>query len=438
MSAISARYPAQSAEEEASVGEIVGALNAASVLSEIRRRGVISRVELADGLGLGRSTVSAIASRLLQEGRIREAELSAGSGTEAVRGRPRIGLSLNPEAAHVVGLKISMHQIAICIADFACNLVSSTVLPLRVKRQAPEVVADLIQDAIVRVVADAGLRLEQIDGVGVGVPGFIDGNTGICHWSPVFRDSGVPFARALNERLRLPVFVDNDANLVALAEHWFGEGADVDELVVVTLEHGVGMGLMLDGRIFRGTHGFAGEFGHTQVVPDGAPCRCGQNGCVEAYMADYALVRAAAPFTGGGGLSEDPVELERSVVRLTELARAGDPDLRRVFANAGAMLGRAIANLVKLIDPERVILCGGGVRAADLWFEPMREVVAAQLRHPAARATEFRLHRWGDDLWARGAAAAVLQAIYQSHKAFLRPAAAVTAGQTGSLPRVHA
>jgi predicted NBD/HSP70 family sugar kinase len=351
-----------------------------------------------------------------------------------VRGRPRIGLSLNPEAAHVVGLKISMHQIAICIADFACNLVSSTVLPLRVNRQAPEVVADLIEDAIIRAVADAGLRLEQIDGIGVGIPGFIDGNTGVSHWSPVFRDAGVPFAKALKDRFSRPVFVDNDANLVALAEHWFGEGADADELVVVTLEHGVGMGLMLDGRIFRGAHGFAGEFGHTQVVPDGAPCRCGQNGCVEAYIADYALVRAAAPFTGGGGLSDDPVELERSVVRLTERARAGDADLRRVFANAGAMLGRAIANLVKLIDPERVIFCGGGVRAADLWFEPMRAVVAAQLRHPAARATEFRIHRWGDDLWARGAAASVLQALYQSHKAFLRP----TAGVPGSLSRVHA
>jgi predicted NBD/HSP70 family sugar kinase len=152
-------------------------------------------------------------------------------------------------------------------------------LPLRVNRQPPSVVADLIHDAIQRAVADAGLHVDQIDGIGVGVPGFIDGATGICHWSPVFRDAGVPFASALRERLQRPVFVDNDANLVALAEHWFGEGTDADELVVVTLEHGVGMGLMLDGRIFRGAHGFAGEFGHTQVVPDGAPCRCGQHGC---------------------------------------------------------------------------------------------------------------------------------------------------------------
>ncbi len=432
MSTISTRYPRNSPADEASVGEIVGALNAASVLSEIRRCGVISRVELADGLGLGRSTVSAIVSRLLQEGRIRETELASVSALESVRGRPRIGLSLNPGAAHVVGLKISMHQVALCIADFACNPVSSTVLPLRVNRQPPSVVADLIHDAIQRAVADAGLHVDQIDGIGVGVPGFIDGATGICHWSPVFRDAGVPFASALRERLQRPVFVDNDANLVALAEHWFGEGTDADELVVVTLEHGVGMGLMLDGRIFRGAHGFAGEFGHTQVVPDGAPCRCGQHGCVEAYIADYALVRAAAPFTGAG-FSDDPVELERSVVHLTERARGGDADLRAVFANAGAMLGRAIADLVKLIDPQRVIFCGGGVRAADLWFEPMREVVAARLRHPAGRATEFRIHRWGDDLWARGAAAAVLQALYQSHKAFLRPTAGSTGGLSGVL-----
>jgi predicted NBD/HSP70 family sugar kinase len=132
-------------------------------------------------------------------------------------------------------------------------------------------------------------------------------------------------------------------------------------------------------------------------------------------------VRAAAPFTDGS-LSDDPFELERSVASLTERARMGDEDLRRVFAHAGALFGRAVANLIKLIDPGRVILCGGGVRAADLWFDSMREVVNSQLRHPALRNTEFRVHRWGDDLWARGAAAAVLQALYQSHKAFLRPA----------------
>jgi len=421
MTAIATLYGDDSIEEDASVGEIVGALNAASVLSEIRKRGVISRVELADRLRLGRSTVSAITSRLLQEGRIREAVLGRSAGGESSRGRPRIGLSLNPAAAHVVGVKISMHQIAICIADFACDPVAATVLPFRSNRQAPEVVADLVQDAIARTVSDAGLSMEQIDGIGVGVPGFVEGETGVCHWSPVFRDFGVPFAQLLNERLELPVFVDNDANLVALAEHWFGEGADENELVVLTIEHGVGMGLVLDGRIFRGGRGFAGEFGHMQVVPDGAPCRCGQSGCVEAYISDYALVRAAAPFTDGS-LSDDPFELERSVASLTERARMGDEDLRRVFAHAGALFGRAVANLIKLIDPGRVILCGGGVRAADLWFDSMREVVNSQLRHPALRNTEFRVHRWGDDLWARGAAAAVLQALYQSHKAFLRPA----------------
>jgi transcriptional regulator of PTS gene len=404
-----------------SVGAVVGALNTASVLNEIRRKGVVSRVELADNLVLGRSTITDITQRLLVDGHIREVRVDS-AGTESGRGRPRIGLGLNPKAAHVAGIKISMHQIAISIADFACNLVGSTVVPVRTSKQSPAVVADLIHDALRKAAADAGLATTDLDGVGVGVPGFIDGATGMCHWSPVFRDADVPFAQLLAERLHLPVFVENDANLVALAEHWFGEGADAEELVVVTIEHGVGMGLVLDGRIFRGSHGFASEFGHTQVVPDGAPCRCGLSGCVEAYISDYALVRAAG-IAGGQPNLADPFELERAVVAITDKARAGDPVLRKVFADAGVILGRGIANLVKVVDPQRIIFCGNGLRAVDLWFDAMRTTVAALLRHPAGRDTEFRIHRWGDDVWARGAAAYVLQALYQSHKAFLHPMA---------------
>jgi transcriptional regulator of PTS gene len=397
----------------------MAAINAASVLNEIRRRGVISRVELADTLALGRSTITDITQRLLAGGHIQERPVAV-EAAETSRGRPRIGLCLNPGAAHVAGIKISMHQIAISIADFACNLVGSTVVPVRSNRQSPAVVADLIHDALRQAAAAVGLSVAQLDGVGVGVPGFIDGSKGVCHWSPVFRDADVAFADLLSQRLDLPVFVENDANLVALAEHWFGEGADAHELVVVTIEHGVGMGLVLGGRIFRGSHGFASEFGHTQVVPDGAPCRCGQAGCVEAYIADYALVRAAGPAAGPCNL-DDPFELERAVISLTERARAGDPQLRRVFSEAGIVLGRGIANLVKVIDPQRIIFCGNGLRAVDLWFEDMRATATSLLRQPSRRSAEFSIHRWGDDVWARGAAAYVLQALYQSHKAFLHP-----------------
>ena len=419
---ISRQFLRAKALEEASVGTVVGALNTASVLSEVRCSGVISRVELADRLGLGRSTITAITQRLLAQGHILERALDAMPGAESIRGRPRIGLSLNPAAAYVVGVKIAMHQIAVSVVDFAGGVVGSTVVPVRSSRQSPDVVADLTQDAIRHAVADAGLGFHRIEGVGVGVPGFIDGERGISHWSPVFRDAHTPFARLLSERLQRPVFVENDANLVALAEHWFGDGPDARELVVVTIEHGVGMGLVLDGRIFRGTHGFAGEFGHIQVVPDGAPCRCGQRGCVEAYVADYALVRATEPATGMSP-SDDPIELERAVVQITERARAGDTALRQVFATAGIMLGRGIATLVKVIDPERIIISGAGLRGSDLWFEDMRNTVSLHVREPVGRQTEFRIHRWGDDVWARGAAAYVLQALYQSHEAFLqRPA----------------
>jgi len=388
--------------------ELMRAINNALVLDEIRRQGRVSRVEIAKALGLGRSTVSAITAELRESGLILDA--AAAQAPAGGRGRPRIGLELNPRAAHVVGVKIALHQVSGSILDFACNVKGATVVPVRSNRQPPAVVAEIVEDAIRQALDQCGLSMAAVDGICVGIPGFIDSAAGTCHWSPVFSTAPVPFAALLNRRLDVPVFVENDANLVALAERWFGHGRDLDSFVVVTIEHGVGMGLVMNGELHRGARGFASEFGHTQVVPDGAVCRCGQRGCVEAYMADYALLRAAG---SDAAAADDPIAQEQAVVAITERARGGDAALQALFREAGQMLGRGLAGLIRLLDPARVILCGEGLRAADLWLPALREAVEAHTRLPAGRPVDIVLHAWGDEGWARGAAARVLQHLYR-------------------------
>ena len=225
----------------------------------------------------------------------------------------------------------------------------------------------------------------------------------------------VPLAAAAEARLGVPVSVDNDANLVALAELWFGAGRSLGDFAVVTIEHGVGMGVVMNHRIYRGAQRLGMELGHTKVQLDGALCRCGQRGCIEAYAADYALVERAAEFMDLGPLA-DAHAINAAVREITRRAKLGDARLRRLFAEAGHALGLGMANLVNVLTPERMLVTGEGVRADDLLMRPLIDTFQDNVLPFLRETTPLIWHRWGDEVWAQGAAALVL------NERFARPA----------------
>jgi predicted NBD/HSP70 family sugar kinase len=243
--------------------------------------------------------------------------------------------------------------------------------------------------------------------------GVIDAARGVCRYSPILDWRDVPLGPAVEERMGVPVTVDNDVNTLTMAEKWFGAGQGVDDFLVVTVGRGVGLGIVAHGRFYRGTRGGGGEFGHTVMDPDGPWCDCGKRGCLEAYVSDPALVREAREAAAGrrlGGV--DPDEL--TIQGVTELARAGDDTTRAIFARAGRMLGMGVANLINILNPALIIVSGEGVRAGDLLFQPMRESVARYAFNGLAEDAEIVIQEWGDEAWARGAASLVLQEIYRS------------------------
>ena len=181
---------------------------------------------------------------------------------------------------------------------------------------------------------------------------------------------------------------------------------------VVTIEHGIGMGLVTHDRLYRGHNGIGPEFGHAKIDFTGRACRCGQLGCVEAYASDYAILRQVLPKFSLDSYTRDPKAHHVEIERITAEAKAGDQALAAEFANAVRVLGRAIGNLIATLNPPRVIVTGEGLRAGDLLFGPLVEE-ARKLQLAGNRfETEIVAHLWGDDVWARGAAALVLQQAY--------------------------
>ncbi|HVJ51852.1 MAG TPA: ROK family transcriptional regulator [Aliidongia sp.] len=392
--------------------ELIRTINRFHVLDTIRRFEPISRAEIGTRTQLSRTTVSAIITVLLEDGVI---YYDVGEASPAVvRGRPRVMLRMNPNAAYVAGAKLSMHQVSITVTNLRADPLSSLILPIRTWRLGPEVIADLLEDGIRAAVAKAGISMAQIAGVGVGLPGFIDSIAGISHWSPILGPEpvSIPFADMLSRRLRVSAVIENDANLVTLAERWFGHGQDIDNFVVVTVEAGIGMGLFINGDLYRGHHGIGTEFGHSKIDRNGPLCRCGQHGCVEAFAADYAILREARKVVDLPPTEDEPA-IEAAVSEVTRMARAGHDGLRGVFDRAGAILGLGIANLVNIIDPGKVIISGAGMRAADLLEPALRAAVAANSLKVLNGRCEIVFHDWTDEVWARGAASLVLQGLYR-------------------------
>lgn len=380
------------------------ASNTARALSEIRRRGEAARVDLVESLDLSPATVSAVIAELLDAELILETPAAAGVG----RGRPRIQLRLNPQARRVAGAKLSDDAVTVAILNF-CGEVLSTGEAATGSRalDAPTLLAKL-ELALKRALEGTGLRESDLAAFGLGVPGFVEVETGLCHWSPLLTGAPINLRALLAQRLSCPIFVDNDANLATMAELWFGHGREAQDFLVVTVEHGVGLGIVLDGELFRGARGLGAEFGHTKVQIDGALCRCGQRGCLEAYVADYALAREAGVAVGPGAGPEETLD------RLAEQAKAGHEVSASIYRRAGRMLGLGLANLLNIFDPPLVVLAGERIQNHDLLAEELERTIAANVLVTGRPAARIAVHRWGDQLWARGAGALALDGLMAS------------------------
>jgi predicted NBD/HSP70 family sugar kinase len=396
--------------------ELSKTINQFNILNTIRKSGMISRVEIAEITGLGRSTVTNITAHLIKEKMIFEKKTE----TSSSRGRRRVLLALNPDAAYVVGVKLSAFQISFAVTNMQADVMSSLIVPVRIGQRPVEFIVDLIEEGIRHCVAKARLKIEKISGIGIGIPGFIDSKRGIAYWSPLYKQGNTTLRELTQDRFKIQTYVENDANTVTLAQQWFGEGRGVDNFLMVTVEHGIGMGIVVNGQIYRGERGIGAEFGHLVIKPGDELCRCGKRGCIEAYAADYKILEAAimACKTGKwqcGDISSLTIE------DVTSAALEGDPELKKIFKGSGEILGLGISGLIQIFNPKKIIIAGEGVRAGDLLFKPMRKMIKKHTTAEMYKTLKIVVQKWKDTDWARGAASLVLQELYKSPFDRIRP-----------------
>jgi predicted NBD/HSP70 family sugar kinase len=394
--------PADGAAMKTADPELMRAINRFHVMDAIRQ-GPISRVEISEQTELSPTTVSAITAALLEDGLIIPRQIAP--APDQPRGRPRIMLELNPQAASVCGAKLALNKITIAVTNFQADVLSTTSIPIRVDRQPASVILDLVEDGVRSCVEEAGLPVENINGLCVGVPGIVERASGICRYSPIFSERDLKLGHDLQNRLRVPTSLDSDINLITLAEHWFGHGRGLNDFLVVSVEHTIGLGIIHGGELFRGANGLSPDLG-SLIVPS--------NGCAGRLsgIASTTAILSAAANLALGTPHEKLLRGTRAMEHAVSLAHAGDKRIARVFEEAGQALGIAIASLITLFAPPKVILTGSALQAGSLLVEPLRKAVQAATPETIADVAEIVVHESSDDIWARGAAALTLRDLY--------------------------
>ncbi len=389
--------------------DLMRAINRFAILHSIRDAGTISRVDLARRTGLSQATVTGITALLLGEGMLVEQESGRSDG-----GRRPVPLGLNPQGAYTVGVHLSVDNISVVLMDLQAGILKTHTRRLEPDNYAAEEVVELLIESVQTCLWQADFSKNQISGIGVAIPGLIDSRTGFVHFVPNYHWSHIGLADRLRERMGVAVYVENSANTLAIYEQWFGIGRGTDNFLLITTEHGIGAGLVLNGKIYRGHRGIAGEFGHTVVDDKGPLCRCGQTGCLEAICGNNAILREAKEVLGQKSRGREKKGKELTIEEVLFEAKGGNAALREIYRKAGRTLGVGIGNICKLFDPEKIIITGKGVLAGELLFGPMRETLPAGISF--ARNAEIRLfiQEWQPTLYARGAGALVLQEVYQS------------------------
>lgn len=382
--------------------DLVRRQNRLLLMEALRQHGAMARVEMGRHTGLSPASITSISSQLIADGILEEdtAPHVPSEGSHR-RGRPTTRIDFNPRCAHVVAVKVSIDGIELALADGR-----GAILARRMSRTAtydadPAAFGKLVADEITALLAKSRTPMRRVARIGIAVQGVADSQAGTVVWSPAFRTRNISVSAVIEERLGIPCRVANDANMIAEGLIGSDRARYGGTAAVIFMGYGVGMGLIINGQVYHGPTGAAAEFGHMNHLPDGPLCRCGRRGCVEAYLADYSLLRWASGHAATQAPSFNAIPHE-DMRALEAAAHRGEPAAVSAYAKAGEALGFGLARLIAILTPSRIVLAGPGTRAMALIAPHMRRALEAGVVDELSRNVEIEVVPIDTDMIIKG------------------------------------
>lgn len=383
--------------------------NLSLVLRLIHTQSPVSRAQLAVITGLNKSTVSSLVDELLARNLVHE----TGSNTGGA-GRPATLLEMNPQAGSIIGVELGVDFVSVAVTDFLGN-----ILWRRREDADPTEDQEKMINQTLRIVKEAMAVGKKKNyhflGLGLATPGTVDLNEGVLIFAPNLHWRNVPFGKIFSEQTKLKVFVENDANAAAIAEHLFGAARHSQDFLCVFAGVGIGGGLFLNGKLYRGRNGYAGEIGHSPIMaePSQTVCHCGNRGCWETYANQYSIIQRVQARLEVKRTSIIPRLMAEQNAALTiplikQAADAGDLEAIDSFTEAGHAMGQGFAGLINIFNPEKIILGGPLSIAGEYLLPAIKETVTRHSLPEIIQQAEVLLSPFGPDASLIGAIAIVV------------------------------
>ena len=390
--------------------ESIRKVNTSLVLNALRLHAPISRAELANITKLNRSTISNIVNVLIEDGLVLELD-----AMESKIGRPGIALALRPEGGAVIGVEIGVGFTSVILTDFVANILWREWVDCSPTKPQIEIIAEA-EGLIDQAISFAEEKYLRALGIGLGVPGLVNVQKGELLFAPNLSWRDVPLRLMWNQRFHLPLYIENEANLGALGEYYFGVGRDVDNFIFLSSGVGLGGGVIIDGKLFKGGRGFAGEIGHIQRDPQGEMCGCGRRGCWETQVGPRAVLQRVRR-----SIEADPGNMLAKYVngdlknltfnQVVDCALQGDQLCRSALEEVGRNLGTGIADLANIFNPQMVVIGGTFSYAREIILPVIENTISNETLTAVKEELSVKFSEHGADACVLGAIAVVLDDI---------------------------
>ena len=382
------------------------------IFREFYFSGTLSCADLSERIGKSLPLTMNILNELIEEGFVKESGYAASSG-----GRRPVMYTIKPDTLYILSVAMDQLVTRISIMDMSNHHIAGiekVELPLQKNPAALSTLAEKLEE----VIRKSGVDKKKIIGAGIGMPGFIDSKKGINY---TFLDSDdKTITQYLSEKLDIPVYIDNDSSLIALAEFRFGAARNQKNAMVLNIGWGIGLGMVLNGELFRGHNGFAGEFSHIPIFNNNKICECGKTGCLETETSLLVVIEKAIDGLKTGRLSGLGKQFPSGLVEqdweaIVNAAIRGDQYVIELLSEAGYNIGRGVAILIHLVNPESVILSGRGTLAGKVWQAPIQQALNEHCIPRLAANTTISISTLGYDAELIGSAALVMEHQIKEH-----------------------